>query len=370
MQLGSLRRLAGLNLGSLLGTNKQLLGLDIGSSAIKLVQVKESRGGYKLQKFGIKLLEPELIVDGTVMDTGRVVEAIKELLQERDVRLKSVAMSISGHSVIVKKITVPPMLEDQLEDQIRSEAEQHIPLDINDVNIDFHVLSRKEESADGQPQMSVLLVAAKKDKLTEFTELVKEAGLTPCVIDVDAFAIANMYGINYESSPEDITALVNIGASVMNINVIKGGECIFTRDIAIGGNRYSEAIQREVGSAFEEAEAIKKGERLEGLVGEGITNIIANVNAEVSSEIVRSLDYFRATSPDGDINRIMLCGGSAKARGLIEHLSERTAVEVELVNPFNRIDTSEGDFDPESLSGLAPLAAVGVGLALRRIGDR
>ncbi|TLY42294.1 MAG: type IV pilus assembly protein PilM, partial [Nitrospirae bacterium] len=233
------RPLLSFDVGALFGAKRDLLGLDIGSSAIKLVQMKQARGNYLLQKFGIQPLEPEVIVDGTVMDSGRVVSAIKELVGEHNVKLKNVAMSISGHSVIVKKINLPPMPDEELEGQVRLAAEQYIPFDINEVNIDFHILNPNEQSDDGQPQMSLLLVAAKKDKVTELSELVKAAGLNPVILDVDAFAIENMYGINYPPSPEDIVALVNIGASVMNVNIVRGETSLLTRDISIGGNRYT-----------------------------------------------------------------------------------------------------------------------------------
>lgn len=363
-----IKNLANLDIGSLLGGGSQLIGLDIGSSAIKLVQMKQHKGQYTLQKFGTMPLEPEVIVDGTVMDQGRVVTAIKDLLQETHVKLKDVAMSISGHSVIVKKINLPPMPDDELEGQVKLAAEQYIPFDINEVNIDFHVLNALEQSEEGQPQMSVLLVAAKKDKINELTELVRGAGLTPVVLDVDAFAIENMYGINYDLQPDDVTALVNVGASVMNINIMKGGTSVFTRDISIGGNRYTEAIQRDMGVPYEDAEGAKKGQG-DGVDKEMLTTVIDGVSAEVASEIARSVDYFKTTS-EGDITKIFLCGGCAKVAGLVTQLNDRMGVEVELANPFRQVDTTASGLDPDSLPDIAPLAAVGVGLALRMRGDR
>jgi type IV pilus assembly protein PilM len=366
--LDSLKNFASMDIGSLFGGRSQLLGLDIGSSGIKLVQMKQGKGKYLLQKFGTMPLEPEVIVDGTIMDQNRVVAAIKDLLQETNVKLKDVAMSISGHSVIVKKINLPPMPDDQLEGQVKLAAEQYIPFDINEVNIDFHVLNAFEQTEDGQPQMSVLLVAAKKDRISELTDLVRGAGLNPIVLDVDAFAIENMYGINYEVQPEDVIALVNVGASVMNINIMKGGTSVFTRDISIGGNRYTEAIQRDMGVSYEEAEAAKKGQG-EGLDKEMVGTVIEGVNAEVVSEIARSVDYFKTTA-EGDVSKIVLCGGGAKASGLAAQLGDRMAVAVELANPFRQVDTSESGLDPDTLPELAPFAAVGVGLAMRTRGDR
>ncbi|ALA57670.1 type IV pilus assembly protein PilM [Nitrospira moscoviensis] len=354
---------------SLLTPRRQLVGLDIGSSAIKLVQLKESKGRYFLQKFGVKPLEPEVIVDGTVMDEGRVVSAIRELFDESNVKNKHVAISISGHAVIVKKISLPPMPDDELEGQVRLAAEQYIPFDINEVNIDFHVLP-PDPSGDAQTDMSVILVAAKKDKINELTELVKGAGLIPMVMDVDAFAIENMHAVNYPMAQEETTALVNVGASVMNVNIIRGGVSLFTRDIPLGGNRYTEAIQREMGMSYEEAEEVKKGERANEAGGAQLTNVIDSVNAEVASEIARTVDYFKTSTSNADLDRVLVCGGVARIRGLVQQLGDRMQVPVELANPFGEIDTSGSDFDQDTLADMAPLAAVGVGLALRAVGDR
>jgi len=352
---------------SLLTPRRQLVGLDIGSSAIKLVQLKESKGRYFLQKFGIKPLEPEVIVDGTVMDEGRVVSALRELFEESNVKNKHVAISISGHAVIVKKISLPPMPDDELEGQVRLAAEQYIPFDINEVNIDFHVLP-PDPSGEAQGDMSVILVAAKKDKINELTELVKGAGLTPMIMDVDAFAIENMHAVNYPMAQDETTALVNIGASVMNVNIIRGGVSLFTRDIPLGGNRYTEAIQREMGLSYEEAEEYKKGERASE--ASAANTVIDSVNAEVASEIARTVDYFKTSAATTELDRVLVCGGVARIKGLIQQLGDRMQVPVEVANPFGEIDTSGSDFDQDALAELAPLAAVGVGLALRAVGDR
>ena len=368
--LSSFKSLSETDLFSMLTPKRQLVGLDIGSSGIKLVQLKENRGRYILQKFGFKPLEPEVIVDGTVMDEGRVVSAIKELLEETKIKVKQVAISISGHAVIIKKISLPPMPDEELEGQVRLAAEQYIPFDINEVNIDFSVLPSSETAGDAQGEMSIILVAAKKDKINELTELVKGAGLFPIVMDVDAFAIENMHAINYPVSQEDTTALVNIGASVMNINIVRGGTSLFTRDIPIGGNRYTEAIQREMGMSYEEAEETKKSERSAGSNQAALTTVIDSVNAEVASEIARTIDYFKSTMPDSDVQQVLLCGGGAQVKGLVTQLKDRMQAVVEVANPFGEIDTSGTGFDQETLAELAPLAAVGVGLALRTVGDR
>ena len=368
--LNVFKSLAETDLLSMLSPKRQLVGLDIGSSGIKLVQLKENRGRYILQKFGFKPLEPEVIVDGTVMDEGRVVSAIKELFEETNIKVKQVAVSISGHAVIIKKISLPPMPDEELEGQVRLAAEQYIPFDINEVNIDFSVLPSSSAAGDAQGEMSIILVAAKKDKINELTELVKGAGLFPMVMDVDAFAIENMHAINYPASQENTSALVNIGASVMNINIVQGGTSLFTRDIPIGGNRYTEAIQREMGMSYEEAEETKKGERSAGSNQAAVTTLLDSVNAEVASEVARTIDYFKSSVADSEVQQVLLCGGGAQVKGLVAQLRDRMQAVVEVVNPFNEIDVSGSGLDQTTLAELAPLAAVGVGLALRSVGDR
>jgi type IV pilus assembly protein PilM len=367
--LTSLKKLVETDIVAMLTPRRQLVGLDIGSSAIKVAQLKESKGRYFLQKFGVKPLEPEVIVDGTVMDEGRVVSAIQELFEEANVKNKHVAISISGHAVIVKKISLPPMPDEELEGQVKLAAEQYIPFDINEVNIDFHVLP-SDGSEDQQGEMPVILVAAKKDKINELTELVKAAGLIPMVMDVDAFAVENMHAINYPMAQEETTALVNLGASVMNVNIIRAGSSLFTRDIPLGGNRYTEAIQREIGISFEEAEEGKKKDRGVDSDGMSLSGVMDSVNAEVASEIARTVDYFKTSAANAELSRVLVCGGVARAKGLIQQLADRMQLPVEMADPFAEIDITGCDIEPDVLADFGPSAAVGVGLALRAVGDR
>ncbi|MEO5658026.1 MAG: type IV pilus assembly protein PilM [Nitrospiria bacterium] len=346
-----------------------VIGLDIGSSAIKLLQLKPSKKGYVLEKFGIKPIDPELIVDGAVMDAGRVVDALKELVREQGVKTKDVVISVSGHSVIIKKISLPSMTEDELEESIKWEAEQYIPFDVNDVNLDFHILPNAEV-ADGGDSMAVVLVAVKKDRLSEYTSLVMEAGLNPVVVDVDAFTLENLYGVGYGATGSEVVALVNIGASVMNIHIVKGGHFSFTRDISTGGNRYTEMIQRDLNVAFDAAERAKRGEIVEGVNPEALQEIIATMNGELAAEIGRSFDYFRSTSTQETIDRVFISGGTAKIPGLAAFMSERLGVSVEMMDPFRNIQVGGKTVDAEALAAAGPQAAVVMGLALRRPGDR
>ena len=352
------------------GSKGFLVGLDIGSGAIKVLQLKEMKGKYKVEKFGIKTLPTETIVDGAIMDGLGVVTAIKELANEQKLKNKNVALSISGTSVIVKTISVEPMSEADLENRIKFEAEQYIPFDINDVYLDYHILKEEEGSTEGQPGMSILLVASKKDKLNDYANAVREAGLIPMVVDVDAFAIENMYCVNYETSPGELTALVNIGASVMNINVLKGGVSAFTRDCTIGGNRYAERIQQDLSLTPDDAESAKRGQ-LSGVNEAALGAAIEAVDFEVATEIGRSFDYFRTTSTTSDdISRIVLCGGCALVKSLPARISEQVGIETTVADPFKTLDVSGLKMSPEELAAVAPSAGVVVGLALRREGDR
>jgi len=353
----------------LFGSPKSLVGLDIGSGSIKMLQLKETKGTYKVERFGMKLLPPETIVDGTIMDSLEVVATIKALTTEQKLTHHNVALSISGTSVIVKKISLPSMSEAELEQQIRFEAEQHLPFDINDVYLDFHVLPEDESPTEGEPAMSVLLVASKKDKLNDYANAVREAGLTPKVVDIDAFAVENMYCVNYETRPGELTALVNVGASVMNINILRGGSSVFTRDCAIGGNRYTERLQQDLGLTYEDAEAAKKGQ-LGEVNAAAVHAAIEMVNGEVATEIERSFDYFLTTATYGELARIVLSGGCARLNSLPGRILAQLGLETSVVNPFKALDLSGLQMGADELAEAAPEAAVVVGLALRREDDR
>jgi type IV pilus assembly protein PilM len=346
-----------------------LFGLDIGSNSIKIAQLVENKTGLSLEKFGLKPLASELIVDGTIMDQGSVIDSLRELLEEQNMTIKDVAISISGHSVIVKKISLPTMSESELEQSIKWEAEQYIPFDVDDVNLDFHILGEAEGS-EGQNQMNVLLVAAKKDKLNEYTSLINEVGLNAVVVDVDAFAVENMYGINYDVKPGEMIALINIGASVMNINILKNDTSIFTRDISVGGNRYTEMIQRELNVSYDDAEKAKSLEPIEGINEESVMALVNTANTEIVSEIVRSVDYFKTTTTYENIDKVALAGGGAKINGLPGLLSERIAIPVEIADPFRKINVDSKNFDLNYIHDVGPQASVVLGLAFRKQGDR
>jgi len=352
---------------SFLSRRRPSVGLDIGASSIKAVQLKRSGKGYELQHLGMAPLRPETIVDGVIMDSETVISAIKEIYAANQITTQDVAVAVSGHSVIVKKIKVQRMKPQELEEVIPWEAEQYIPYAIEDVNLDFQVL---ETNPPDSPEMDVLLVAVKKDIINDYLTILASAGLNVGVVDVDAFALENAYSISYEVKPDEIVALINLGAAVMNINILKGGVSEFTRDSAIGGNRYTESIQKMLGLSYDQAEALKLGQEVEGRTFADAKPVIEMVNAELSAEIRRSLDFFRSSTHHDTIHRVLLSGGCARLPGLVSYLNEALDLPIELNNPLRAVKADPKRFDPEYLDYIAPQLAVSVGLALREVGDR
>ncbi len=346
---------------------RRVLGLDIGTSAVKFVDLKDTGKGLLVNKLGLTPLPPETIVDGSLMDTTTVVEAIRELISHYKIKKREVAISVSGHSVIVKKITLPRMTESELEENIFVEAERYISFDINDVNIDFQILSTPEKDKDMGEHMEVLLVAAKKDLIDDYIAIVREAGLSPLVIDIDSFALENVYEMNYPLEIGDLVALCDIGASIMNINIVKGGKSLFTRDISIGGNLYTEELQKELSVNFEEAENLKLGVTSEKGSPHTIDRVFDKTSTTTALEIAKSLDFFTASFPEERIARLYLSGGCAKVPRLKQIVEERVNIPVEIINPFANIAVSPSVIDLNYLTDISPLMTVSTGLALRKI---
>ena len=351
--------------------NKPLVAIDIGSHSIKLVQLKKAGKSYHLQNFGVMPLRPESIVDGTVMDAGTVVEGIRNLIRMEKTKVKDVVTAISGQSVIVKKIRMPEMTEKELAESIMWEAEQHIPFEISEVNIDFQIMPPSTDTAiPHDNQMDVLLIAARKSKMEDYISLLNEAGLNPVIVDSDVFALENGYELNNDDEESRIVALVDIGASAMNINILKDGVTLFQRDIAMGGNHYTAAFQQEFDISYEEAEALKMGVGFTDECGaEQVLPLLVSVSEELREELQRSLEFFRSTIIDEPIEKMVISGGCACIKGLDQLLSRRLGLPVAVADPFRNIHYSGKAFDPEYLQEMAPVAAVGVGLAMRRLDD-
>jgi type IV pilus assembly protein PilM len=347
---------------------KSLVGLDIGSSAVKAVELKPAGKAYKVSAFGTEPVPPDSIVDGAIIDGGVVAEAIRKLFGGRGIKTKDVAASLSGNAVIVKKITLPVMTESELAESIYWEAEQYIPFDIQDVNLDYQILDKGADGAKGT--MEVLLVAAKKEKIADYTGVIAQAGRSAVVVDVDAFALQNAYEINYGIEPGAIVVLLNAGASATNINILNGDQSVFTRDITIGGNAYTEALQRELNLPFDLADQLKRGVSVDGVTFEDARPVLRAVSENVMLEIQKTFDFFKATAASDRIDRIMLSGGASRAEGFTEMLTDRFSAPVEPLDPFKRVGFDAKKFQVESAADAAPTAAVAVGLALRRVADR
>jgi type IV pilus assembly protein PilM len=351
------------------GKSKAVVGLDIGSSAVKAVELKASGKGYKVVAFAIESVPPDSIVDGAIIDGAAVADAIRRVFENKAFKTKEVAASLSGNAVIVKKINLPVMTEAELAESIYWEAEQYIPFDIQDVNLDYQILNAGT-GAESEGTMDVLLVAAKKEKIADYTGVISQAGRLPVIVDVDAFALQNAYEVNYGLEPDAVVVLLNAGASAININIITGEQSVFTRDISMGGNSYTEAVQKELNLPFESAEQAKRGQPVDGVGMEEVTPVLHAMTENVLLEIQKTFDFFKATASSDRIDRIMLSGGASRAEGFTEMLAERFGAPVEPFDPFRKISFDSKKFNSHSAAEIAPTVAVAVGLALRRMGDR
>jgi type IV pilus assembly protein PilM len=347
---------------------KALVGLDIGSSAVKAVELKPAGKAYKVAAFGSEPIPPDSIVDGAIIDGGAVADAIRRLFEKRGIKTREVAASLSGNAVIVKKISLPVMTAAELSESIYWEAEQYIPFDIQDVNLDYQILD-PGNGPGGKGTMDVLLVAAKKEKIADYTGVIAQAGRTAVVVDVDAFALQNAYEVNYGFEPASVVVLLNAGASATNINIIQGDQSVFTRDVSIGGNAYTEALQKELSLPFEQADQLKRTHAADGATYEDAKPVLRAVSENVMLEIQKTFDFFKATAASDRIDRIVVSGGASRAEGFSEMLTERFQAPVEFFDPFKRVALDK-KFQGEAQADVAPTVAVAVGLALRRVGDR
>lgn len=350
----------------LFGKKNHLVGLDIGSRSIKAGEIIEDKRGPILKKFGMIDIPPGTIEDGVINDPESVSDAIRQLFKTYNIKEQNVAVSIGGYSVIVKKINVQNMPEEQLQETIQFEAEQYIPFDISDVNLDFQILGESEHNPN---QMSVFLVAAKKEMVNDYINLVNLAGLNPCIIDVEAFALQNIFEMNYDTQEENV-ALIDIGASKTSLNILRGMTSVFMRDVALGCLQINQKIVSLVGCSIEEAEQLKQGEQQDKISPEDLKTIISNVVSDWCKEIRRALDFFYSTYPEDQITRIVLSGGGANIREFRQLLGAETSAHVEVINPFQNLTIDEDAFDSAYIQQIAPQATICMGLAIRKVDDK
>jgi type IV pilus assembly protein PilM len=347
--------------------SKQPVGLDIGSTSLKIVELKKTKQKqYELAHLGTEDISPDVIVDGAVMDSSVVVNAIQSIFENSRVKNSNVALSISGNAVIIKKIFLPKMSEEEIGESIKWEAEQYIPFDIDDVSIDFQV-SKTQGGESKQDNTEVILVAAKREKINDYVSVINIAGKKPVIVDVDAFAIQNAYEHNYGIDEGKLVSLVNVGASVMNINILDCGHSVFWRDISIGGNQYNEQIQKSFNVSRESAENLKKGIATENISMDDLMPIINSVSNSIAIEIQKTIDFYQTASSKTGLDKIILAGGCANITGFAKFLEERFHTEVEIMNPLKNIHVDEKAFDPSFISEISPSLAVSVGLALREM---
>src|SRR6266516_4895050 len=287
---------------------KNLVGLDIGSSSVKAVELNKKGGNLQLVNLGFENLQPDTVVDGQIMEHNNVSNVISSIFSEHQIKTNRVAAGVSGHSVIVKNIVLPQMSEDELQESFSWHAEEHIPFDIADVNLDYQITGRSDDA------LHVLMAACKSDKIANVKQAIQLAGKQQVVIDVDAFALQNCYEVNYTPKDGEVVALLNIGAATMNINILNGHRSIFARDASVGGSQYTSLLQKELGLSFEQAEAVKRGMPLpEGTEPRAIQPILESVSDILALEIQKTMDFYRATADDGKaaIQKILISGGGS-----------------------------------------------------------
>jgi len=338
---------------------KPLVGLDIGSSGVKAVELVKAKRGYQVTRLAYETLGPDSVVDGAIMDSFTVAQAIKRALTAGKFKPHGVAAGVSGHSVIVKRVVLPAATAEEVEASIHFDAEQYIPFEISEVNLDYHVVGPPEGD---QPGTEVLLVVAKKDKIQNHTNVISLAGRTTVVVDIDAFALQNVFEANYSVDANSIIALVNIGASLMNINITKGSVPLFVRDVSIGGNQYTDILQKELQISFQEAEDLKVGRS--GGDAHMVQPLLESITEMLVLELQKTFDFFRETYPNEVIARVLLSGGTSRIPGLAQKIESTFGFPTEPMNPFRSI-TFGPDVDAAKATALGPSLAVAIGLALR-----
>jgi len=343
--------------------HSQMFGLDIGSSAVKAIQLRTTdSGGVALSALGIVTLPQDAISDGTVKDAAIVSSAIKEAVEKAGITGTDAAISICGRELIIKKVQIPSVPAKELPDAVQLEAEHHIPFAIDEVFIDYHVVGEHGGNLD------LILVAVKKSKVMEYVTVVAEAGFNPVVVDVDSFALSNSFEVNGgDDGGDDAVALIDIGASFMKTNVMRNGASIFARDIAFGGNQYTQAIATRLGVDFERAEKAKLG-RDPKVEWQSLSPAVEEISHELSLEVQRTFDYFASTAESERIGKIILSGGCAQVPGLTDYLASNWGIPVELARPFERITVADDNAEEVGTAGAA--LAVAVGLGLRKAGDK
>lgn len=350
---------------SLFRKESGFVALDIGSSSIKMVEAVAEKNGYRLVNLGILPLPPTAVQNNMIADKEVVVKTIQSLIQANGVKATRVVSAVPGRAVIIKKIQLPAQGEEELEANVEFEAHNVIPESLENVNLDYQVLGYVEDGS----KMDVLLVAVKKEIINSYTQVIQEAGLSPAIIDVDYFALENMYENSYEVKPDEGVGLIHIGARYTSINVLKNGISSFTGDLPVGGEAFTESLAEALQVSYDQAETFKVTGLIEGKKGSDLETLARPTCVSLAEEIARTLSLYGAMAADERINCMYLSGGGAKVPGLAPILSNQLGVPVELAEPFRGFSPSR-HIDKDYMADAATVLAVGAGLAIRRPGDK
>ena len=342
------------------GKSKQVVGLDIGSSAVKAIELSQSKNGYEIVACGTAPLPADTVVDGAITDAKAVSGTIKALLDSGGFKSKRVATSVSGHSVIVKRVIVPVDTPEEVAASIQFDADEYIPFELSEVNLDYEVIGPAASDDGG---LDVLLVAAKKDKILNTTNVVSMSGRGANVVDIDAFALQNAFEVNYDPAPDQTIALLNTGASLTNINITKASMPLFIRDVSVGGNQYTDILQKELQLSFSEAEDLKFGKKVGAYEPQMVAPLMDSITDMLTMEVHKTFDYFKETYPDERISAIYLAGGGVRATGLTERIAAAFGIRAEVLDPLRKVRV--GPKVGFGVAELGPSLAVAMGLALR-----
>ncbi|MFH2035423.1 MAG: type IV pilus assembly protein PilM [Candidatus Zixiibacteriota bacterium] len=342
---------------------KSTVGLDIGANSIKLVKLERTKDSHSIVALGIRELPPEAIVADEVKDRDAVIYTIQSLIDEVDPKIKNVVVSISGYGVITDKFTIDKKSGSEAEQAILFEAEQRSPFDVEDVSLDHHEISYDEETKKSE----ILLVAARNEFLHSYIEMIQDAGLHPAIVDIDAFAALNAYYFNYEVDPERITVLVNLGYDVTNVLYLENGLYHSTRDISSGTREIYNAIQKEFRLNAELAGKAIKGEMKDSIDQDMLKATIVSSTEELISGIEMAFSYFKTQAKVDKIDWMVLSGGGALVPFLPEYLQSKLNIPLEILNPLRNIDYDPDMFQYLEPEKIAPMLAVPVGLAMRKM---
>jgi type IV pilus assembly protein PilM len=346
--------------------SKKLIGLDIGSANIKMAEMTVSRRTATLENFVIRPTPARAVQGGEISDPGAISETIKGMVDVLKTKRKAAAVGLWGTSVITKRIAIPRMDEKLVGGQIRWEAEQYIPFDINEVNIDFSVLKSFQSTPEN---MDILLVAARQDVAVLYQDIVQSSGLQCTVVDVSGFALANCYLKNWGAQKGQTVALMNIGSLITNFVVIENGEIVFCRDIPVGGQTYTSEIQKAMGISLEEAETMKISACTGQPAPEEVVRVITSTHEAIGEEVQSSLDFFVNTTPGLPVQQCFVTGGASRTSGLVNHLGQQTKMNFQIFDPFRSVEINTKTLTPSFISEVRDFAATAVGLGMRVTGD-